>query len=57
MMTNQTASLPKSSTPFRIDAHYHIFPQKFMANQAKRNPKLYDPRLVVRASGMNTRRR
>ena len=36
--------------PFRIDTHYHIFPPKFMANQARRNLKPYDPRQVVPAT-------
>jgi 6-methylsalicylate decarboxylase len=43
-------SRSKGSAPFRIDAHYHIFPSKFMANQAKRNPKVHDPRQVVPAT-------
>lgn len=44
------ASQMKDANPSRIDTHYHIFPPKFMANQAKRNPKAYDPRQVVPAT-------
>jgi 6-methylsalicylate decarboxylase len=47
---DNAASLITGSKPFRIDTHYHIFPPKFMANQAKRNPKAYDPRQVVPAT-------
>ncbi len=38
--------------PFRIDVHYHICPQRFMANQEKRNPKwgASDARQVVPAT-------
>jgi 6-methylsalicylate decarboxylase len=47
---DNAASLINGSKPFRIDTHYHIFPPKFMANQAKRNPRVYDPRQVVPAT-------
>jgi 6-methylsalicylate decarboxylase len=47
---DDVVSQMKGSKPFRIDTHYHIFPPKFMANQAKRNPKAYDPRQVVPAT-------
>lgn len=40
---DNAASLINGSKPFRIDTHYHIFPPKFMANQAKRNPRVLRP--------------
>ena len=46
----QASSQSQVCKPFRIDTHYHIFPPKFMVNQARRNPKVHDPRRVVPAT-------
>ena len=35
---NETSARRQDGKPFRIDVHHHIYPPRFMANQAKRNP-------------------